>query len=51
MNDELKEYLYREWRYNVLPKYLKYFDEWYSNLTEWQRIFFTAYMQGKKTPY
>lgn len=47
----LKEYLWNEFKYNVLPKYYKYFDEWFNNLTETQILYFTAYAEGKKTPY
>lgn len=50
-NDLLKEYLWNEFRYNVLKKYHKYFDEWYENITETQRLYFEAYMKGSKTPY
>jgi len=47
----LKEYLFNEWKYNVLKKFLKYFDEWYENITDNQRMYFEAYMNGKKTPF
>jgi hypothetical protein len=50
-NDLLKEYLWNEFRYNVLKKYHKYFDEWYENITETQILYFEAYMNGDKTPY
>lgn len=50
-NNELKEYLWNEFRYNTLKKYYKYFDEWYNNLTDNQILFFISYMNGKKTPY
>jgi hypothetical protein len=50
-NDRLKEYLFNEWKYNVLKKFLKYFDEWYENITDNQRMYFEAYMNGKKTPF
>lgn len=33
--DTLKEYLLREWRHNCAPKYQRYFEEWYRNLTAW----------------
>ena len=51
MKDKLKEYLHTEWRYNVHPKYLKYFEEWYNQLTEKQRLYYNAYMDGNKTPF
>lgn len=47
----LKEYLWNEFRYNVLKKYYKYFDEWYENITENQRLYYISYMEGKKTPF
>ena len=47
----MKEYLWNEFRYNVLKKYYKYFDEWYENITDTQRMYFTAYMMGYKTPF
>ncbi len=50
-NDLLKEYLWNEFRYNVLKKYYKYFDEWYENITDSQRMYYTAYMKGQKTPF
>ena len=48
-NDLLKEYLWNEWRYNVHKRYLKYFEQWYDNITESQRQFFEAYRKGNKT--
>lgn len=50
-NDELREYLWNEFRYNVQKKYYKYFDDWYINITETQRTYFEAYMRGHKSPY
>ena len=47
----MKEYLWNEFRYNVQKKYYKYFDEWYENITETQKMYFTAYMEGKKSPF
>ncbi len=47
----LKDYLWNEFRYNVHPKYYKYFEEWFSNLTENQILYYTAYSQSKKSPY
>lgn len=47
----LKEYLWNEFRYNVLKKYYKYFDEWYENITENQRLYYISYMKGEKTPF
>lgn len=50
-NDLLKEYLWNEFRYNVLKKYYKYFDEWYENITDTQKMYYVAYMKGLKTPF
>ena len=36
MRVELKEWLRVKWRYNNHNKYQKYFDEWFSRLTESQ---------------
>ena len=49
--DELYEYLKNEWRYNNHPKYMKFFDDWYNNLTEWQRKCYTIWMKGKLGPF
>ena len=35
----------------MLKKYYKYFDEWYENITDSQRMYYTAYMKGLKTPF
>lgn len=32
--EKLKEYLWNERRYNNAPKFLKYFEEWFENLTD-----------------
>lgn len=48
---ELREYLEREWRYNVHKKYHKYFDLWYDNLTDTQVLFYSAWMRGSLSPF
>jgi len=40
MNKELRQYLEKEWRYNNLKKYQKYFNEWVENLTDNQIHYF-----------
>jgi len=50
-NNKLKEYLWNEFKFNVHKKYYKYFDEWYNNIIDNQILYYTAYMNGKKTPY
>lgn len=47
----LKDYLWNEFKFNVHPKYYKYFEEWYNNLTENQILYYTAYSKGLKSPY
>lgn len=47
----MKDYLNKEFKYNTIPKYYKYFEEWYCNLTANQRLYLTAYSEGKKSPF
>jgi hypothetical protein len=47
----LKEYLRREFTYNTIPKYYKYFEEWFDNLTEEQKLYYECYMNGQKSPF
>ena len=49
LSENVKKYLWEEFRRNSLPKYYKYFDEWIENLTDEQILFYTAYSEGKKT--
>ena len=35
----------------MLKKYYKYFEEWYENITENQKLYYISYMKGKKTPF
>ena len=48
---DLKGYLKKEWRYCNHAKYQYYFEDWFSNITQNQRLYFIAYSQGLKTPY
>ena len=48
---QLKEYLRVEFTHSTIPKYYKYFEEWFANLTEDQKRHYSAYYLGKKTPY
>lgn len=50
---QLKQYLWNEWKYNVHKKYCKneIFEQWYSNITDNQKIYFECYMNGRKTPF
>ena len=49
--NDLREYLWNEWRYNVHKRYWKHFDEWYDNLLESQKEFFKSWMEGYMSPY
>lgn len=49
--EQLMQYLWMEFSYSNIPKYYKYFEEWFSNLTDNQILFYTAYMNRLKTPY
>jgi hypothetical protein len=40
----LKTYLMQEWLKNNSPKYYNYFDEWYCNLTDNQKLYFEINM-------
>lgn len=51
MNEELKIWLWNEFKFTTLPKYYKYFEEWIKNLTETQVSYYLAYSKSKKTPY
>lgn len=46
---QLKSYLWQQWAENNMPKYYKYFEAWFSNLTENQIEYFKAYAKGLKT--
>lgn len=49
--EDLKQYLWIEFSHSTVPKYYKYFEDWFNNLTENQILFYNAYMIGLKTPY
>ena len=48
MTEEVKQYLWTEFKFNNHPKYYKYFDTWIENLTENQILYYNAYSKGKK---
>lgn len=48
-NNDVKQYLWHEFKLNNNPKYYKYFEEWFNNLTETQLLFYNAYSKGDKT--
>lgn len=47
----MKEYLYKEWKYNNLTKYYHLFDSWFESLTKTQLMYYKAYSEGKKSPF
>lgn len=49
LSENVKQYLWEEFRRNNIPKFYKYFDEWIGNLTDEQISFYSAYAEGKKT--
>jgi len=48
MDSDLKIYLHNWWKYNNHNKYQKYFKEWYSNITDSQKYYFTIEMNRPK---
>lgn len=48
MTEEVKQYLWTEFKFNNLPKYYKYFDAWIENLTENQILYYDL-AAGKPT--
>ena len=51
MPENLKMYLWNEFKINNLPKFYQYFEIWIENLTESQLRYYLAYSEGKKTPW
>lgn len=49
ISPKLKSYLWQEFSKNNLPKYYRYFEQWISNLTYNQIVYFTAYLTEHKT--
>ena len=49
VSENVKQYLWEEFKRNNIPKFYKYFDEWIESLTEAQIVFYSAYAEGKKT--
>ena len=48
-NGKLKEWCKEQFNRSNIPKYRKYFDEWWRNLTLQQKLYFFAYSRGEKT--
>ena len=51
ISEEMEEYLRKEFIHNTLPKYYKYFDEWFNSLLPTQIFYYIAYWMGNKTPF
>ena len=49
MSENLKMYLWNEFKINNLPKFYQYFEIWIGNLTKSQVRYYHAYSEGKKT--
>ncbi len=49
--NELKTYLQMQFKRCVHKKYHCLFEQWFSNLTDDQIMYYFAYMQGKKSPF
>ena len=47
----MKEYLYKEWISNNHIKYIHLFEEWFNNLTETQKLYYSSYSSGNKSPF
>ena len=45
----LKSYLWQQWVACNHPKYYRYFEMWFANLTDYQIEYFLSYSAGKKT--
>lgn len=51
VSEKLKQWLKKDFEWNNHKKYRMYFDEWYSNLTENQLLYYESYSKGQKTPF
>lgn len=51
MKCEVKEYMKNEAEQTWHSQYMKYFDEWYSNITEHQLHCFNIWRQGRMGPF
>ena len=38
--ENIKQWLKTQWKYDNHPKYQKYFEEWYNNITDIQKQYF-----------
>lgn len=51
MKSEVRQYMRLQWEETVPTQYQKYFDEWFSNLTDHQLHCFDVWRQGKMGPF
>ena len=51
MNNNLYEYLEKEWKQNNHLKYLKYFDVWINNLTDDQIFYYKTLWMKTEVNY
>lgn len=47
MNEQLRNYIWLDFKRNNLPKYYHYFDMWVGNLTDTQIYYWNLRMEGK----
>lgn len=51
MKQEVKEYMKQQWEENCPSQYQKYFDEWFSNITDYQLHCFDVWRHNKMGPF
>lgn len=51
MKSEVKEYMKLQWEENCPSQYQKYFDEWFSNITDYQLHCFDVWRHNKMGPF
>lgn len=51
MKHEVKEYMKQQWEENCPSQYQKYFDEWFSNITDYQLHCFNVWRHNKMGPF
>lgn len=51
MKLEVKQYMKQQWEENCPTQYQKYFDEWFSNITDYQLHCFNVWRHNKMGPF
>lgn len=51
MKQEVKEYMKQQWEENCPSQYQKYFDEWFSNIIDYQLHCFNVWRHNKMGPF